>query len=1048
MKKSQNTKEVSFYSIRKRLKKMPENITVSEFLRETWDDYNSPTTSTFVARMPLCKNTITTLEESLDYDRSGLTKMKKSIKALYNSGVMHVSNEAYLAENLERLSKNAYSKDQEEEIGEAFLKFSRVTKELSALMKNLITSLNNILLFPLDNFLKGELKGVKGDLKKPFDKASKEYESKFSKIEKEKKQQAKEVGMIRSEVSGPEIAEEMEKERKMFQLQACEYLIKVNEIRTKKGVDLLQHLVEYYQAQTTLFQDGIKTITHFSSFIDGLVGQLRKIKQRQDEERRQLIELRDVLKNSMSSFKEHAHHRLSGGSWIPSSCSSMSGYSLHQLQGNKSHGCEKTGYLLKKSEGRMRKVWQKRRCIIKDGTMSISHQDESKEPVRLNLLTCQVKLVPDDPGKKCFDLISSSKNRTYHFQADEEKEMEEWMSVLNNAKEEVLLKAFQDNSNSTSISQRVRELTSSIIDRVKRLPGNQFCCDCGAPDPEWLSTNLGILICLECCGIHREVGVHISRTQSIVIDELGTSQLLCAREVGNSGFNDIMEAKLALDPSLKPKPTSGMNERREFIKAKYEQHKYAIQTCTDKEELKQDLQQAITSKDIFALLQVHAEGLELMSTLPKTEDDETSLHMAISQEDGTSLYMVDFIIQNSSISSLDKTTKDGNTALHLCAQLNKSECMKLLLRTKPDMATLANKAGQTALEIAKENNHQLCAELLKAALENRKDLFENVNIDWDLMTEDPIYHTECYSDDDIDGAPEYKKPRSRPSSVIGINETTAPASVSREGLNRDKVDLESGRPPPLPPPLNKPTTLLTPGLNQIGVAEGQSAQTNGTSLQSSAAHSYNHSTPGGQSLPPLPPKKKPPAPIPPPSGHTRNWSEPNASFLGHHRTPSDPPPSRPFPSNVENRNTVHVPVGSKLVLPKPPDTESVLPPPLPHPRSTRASSLNSADLSFRNERSRSRDRIDPGGRVEDVRGRDSVTPPVPIPRIKKKPSARRRCRALYDCQADNDDELTFKEGEIILVIHEEEEEWWEGEIEGQPSRRGLFPVSFVTMLPN
>ena len=36
----------------------------------------------------------------------------------------------------------------------------------------------------------------------------------------------------------------------------------------------------------------------------------------------------------------------------------------------------------------------------------------------------------------------------------------------------------------------------------------------------------------------------------------------------------------------------------------------------------------------------------------------------------------------------------------------------------------------------------------------------------------------------------------------------------------------------------------------------------------------------------------------------------------------------------------------------------------------------------------------------------------------------RRCRALYDCSADNDDELSFSEGEIILVIKEEEEEWW------------------------
>lgn len=38
--------------------------------------------------------------------------------------------------------------------------------------------------------------------------------------------------------------------------------------------------------------------------------------------------------------------------------------------------------------------------------------------------------------------------------------------------------------------------------------------------------NLGVLVCLECCGMHRDMGVHISRMQSIVIDHLGTSQLL------------------------------------------------------------------------------------------------------------------------------------------------------------------------------------------------------------------------------------------------------------------------------------------------------------------------------------------------------------------------------------------------------------------------------------------------------------------------------------------------------------------------------------------
>lgn len=42
---------------------MPELIGISEFINETRDDYNSPITSTFVSRMPQCRNTITSLEE-------------------------------------------------------------------------------------------------------------------------------------------------------------------------------------------------------------------------------------------------------------------------------------------------------------------------------------------------------------------------------------------------------------------------------------------------------------------------------------------------------------------------------------------------------------------------------------------------------------------------------------------------------------------------------------------------------------------------------------------------------------------------------------------------------------------------------------------------------------------------------------------------------------------------------------------------------------------------------------------------------------------------
>lgn len=54
--------------------------------------------------------------------------------------------------------------------------------------------------------------------------------------------------------------------------------------------------------------------------------------------------------------------------------------------------------------------------------------------------------------------------------------------MLNNAKEQVLMKAFGDASNSESspYNQSVKELTGTILQQVRRLPGNQACCDCGA----------------------------------------------------------------------------------------------------------------------------------------------------------------------------------------------------------------------------------------------------------------------------------------------------------------------------------------------------------------------------------------------------------------------------------------------------------------------------------------------------------------------------------------------------------------------------------------
>ncbi|KAK7867299.1 hypothetical protein R5R35_002124 [Gryllus longicercus] len=1066
---------------------MPGLIRVSEFVEETREDYNSPTTSTFVSRMPQCRQTIATLEETLDFDRDGLTKMRKAIKAVHNSGNSHVDNEMYLSRSLERLGGAAMNKDQEPDIGAAFIKFAVVTKELSALMKTLMQNINNIVMFPLDSLLKGELRGVRGDLKRPFDKACRDYEAKYAKIEKEKKQQAKEAGLIRSEVTSAEIADEMEKERRVFQLQMCEYLIKVNEIKTKKGIELLQHLVEYYHAQTNYFQDGLKTIEHFGSYVADLSVKLQKIRQKQDEERRRLAELRTLLRSSPGLDKEStASLNTSGSAVSERSGSSSGGYSLHQLQGDKQHGVTRSGHLLKKSEGKMRRVWQKRRCRVQaEGFLDICHADESKPPTRVNLLTCQIKMVPDD--KRCFDLISY--NRTYHFQAEDEADQRAWMSVLVNCKEGALMRAFDDSGRTGSgkLNPSLLELQQAIIRYVQKLPGNDRCCDCSSQnDATWLSTNFGIIVCIECSGIHRDLGVHISRIQSLTLDNIGTSQLLLARHMTNSNFNEVMEANLH---SNKPTPSSSMEERYEFIRAKYVEKKYVERTCADERDLLSDLMHAVNNKNLYHLLQVFAEGVNLCAPLPASDCGETALHLAVVREMGDTLHLVDFLVQNMPTQALDLTTSPANgntpsenagcnTALHLCAMHDRPECMKLLLRSGAD-ATLRNGLDKTPLEVAQELGHSSCEELLQHALQRQKSHFDNVNVDWNLSHDEG---STDFSDDetiieDRNGSitPE-KKMRSRPPSFAGGE---SPVNLRSRSSTSDS--LKSSSPnnnyrqmPPPPPPQSRKPNLGTPSPNVHG------------SLKKRAA--------------PLPPVSNIYSTLP--SSHSRTPSDPilpnthsGYSTLNHHkRSPS----SDSGAVNTGNRSS-HILPGAKQVLPlgEPPPLRSLgcgfdkggssgsiqrprgPPPPAPAPRlsngrSTESISSMSSDVestgSLHNpvppprkpyfvcplqpQGGGSPPSRTSGGMVNtcsgvsgSTAGSSSVMGSTPGGGPPNLPSLR-RCRALYDCEADNEDELSFREGEIIIVTNEQtdDENWMEGLVEGDPSRCGMFPISFVHML--
>lgn len=105
--------------------------------------------------------------------------------------------------------------------------------------------------------------------------------------------------------------------------------------------------------------------------------------------------------------------------------------------------------------------------------------------------------------------------------------------------------------------------------------GNSWCADCGSSSKvEWVSINLGIVLCIECSGIHRSLGTHISKIRSLTLDVHSFSNDIVEilLQIGNHASNMIWEA--TLDPAVKPTATSTREQRLKFITAKYVDRAY------------------------------------------------------------------------------------------------------------------------------------------------------------------------------------------------------------------------------------------------------------------------------------------------------------------------------------------------------------------------------------------------------------------------------------------------------------------------------------------
>ncbi|KAK8643875.1 hypothetical protein V6N13_013152 [Hibiscus sabdariffa] len=117
-----------------------------------------------------------------------------------------------------------------------------------------------------------------------------------------------------------------------------------------------------------------------------------------------------------------------------------------------------------------------------------------------------------------------------------------------------------------SVTKELNARHRKIIEGLLKLPENRECADCKAKGPRWASVNLGIFICMQCSGIHRSLGVHISKVRSATLDTWLPEQVAFIQSMGNEKANSYWEAELP--------PNYDRVGIENFIRAKYEEKRW------------------------------------------------------------------------------------------------------------------------------------------------------------------------------------------------------------------------------------------------------------------------------------------------------------------------------------------------------------------------------------------------------------------------------------------------------------------------------------------
>ncbi|XP_016379437.1 arf-GAP with GTPase, ANK repeat and PH domain-containing protein 1-like [Sinocyclocheilus rhinocerous] len=134
-------------------------------------------------------------------------------------------------------------------------------------------------------------------------------------------------------------------------------------------------------------------------------------------------------------------------------------------------------------------------------------------------------------------IIVSLTGQMWHFEVSTYEERELWVQAI----ESQIFASLQSCESSKNKSRLGSQSDAVVIQSIRNMRGNSICADCDAPNPDWASLNLGALICIECSGMHRNLGTHLSRVRSLDLDDWPVELSMVMTAIGNAMANSVWE---------------------------------------------------------------------------------------------------------------------------------------------------------------------------------------------------------------------------------------------------------------------------------------------------------------------------------------------------------------------------------------------------------------------------------------------------------------------------------------------------------------------------